>query len=131
MTWKAFRTLTTQAAEGTTPPVQATFVGLNVPGDDSVMAYITDAGRIQNVEVGFESITFSGSPTSVVLTIWRWSEGKADKVASITINSTDLPNVVPVVVNFLGEGIWALVESFSGGTSPNISGTLRVRPVRV
>lgn len=127
MTWQTIRTLTTQAAEGTSAPSAGTFVGFT---DPRAASFALDGGRVPFIEIGFDSLSLGGSPTAVTFGVWRLSEGKIDRMGSITVAAGDLANAPPASFDFNGEAFWLTVESFAGGSTPNVSGMLRVRPMR-
>lgn len=125
MTWTPLRTLTTQAAEGRTAPDPSTYKPLSDEGE-----FTTDMGRTPYVEIRFDPLTLAGAPASVTFGVWRTSDTKIDRVAALTVASGDAGSPTPVEVDFHGESISVTVESFSGGTSPTVSGAVYARPVR-
>jgi hypothetical protein len=124
MTWQTIRTLTTQAAEAGVPS-SALFVAHPEAGQ-----YAAASGRVPYVEVGFDSLVLAGSPTGVVLAVWRLSDAKVEKVLAVTVQAADAAAPIPLDVEADAEALWITVDSFVGGTSPTLSGVLRYRPSR-
>ena len=113
MSWKAIRAFASQTAESGAPS-SSLLVALDVPSTP-------------RVEVALDSGSTTGSPTSIVLTIWRGADGRMHKIGTWTIANADVATPIPQVFEFEGQSIHATV-SFSGGTSPTLSGTLYARP---
>lgn len=115
--WQTVRTLSGQAAEGTSAPsVSAGFVGI---GD----------GAVPRVEIRVRSGSLANSPTSVTLSVWRKSGGAVDKLGTFTISSDDIATPVPQLFEIYDPLVYVLVESFVGGTSPTITATIEARAV--
>jgi len=91
-----------------------------------------DGNRVAYVEIAFDALTFGGTSaaTSATFAVWRKSDGRVDRVQTITIAATDAGSPSPVVVTLHGESLYVTVESFTGGTAPNIAGNVWGRPVR-
>jgi hypothetical protein len=123
-TWQTLRTLSAQAAEGTTEPTSS-FVNF-----DNSSAFLVDGSKVPLFEFSVYGGSLTGSPTSATFGVWRQSDGSIDKIATITIALADIAASPPVVVDFMGEQVWILVESFAAGSSPKFTGTIRIRPVR-
>lgn len=128
MTWTKLRDLTTpQTAEGRTAPSAGAFLGL-----EDVEKFAQDGNRLAYVELRFDAVTLAGTAAadSVTFGIWRKSDGKVDRVGSITILAADIGSPQPLILDFHGESIALKVESFSGGTAPNVATIVWARPVR-
>ena len=127
MTWQTLRTLTAQVAEGTSAPTAETLVAVA-----ETQRFTVDSGRLPYVEIALGALTFAGgvAATAVTFGVWRASEGKIDRVASIAVLAAEAAAPPQVVLDFHGEQIWLTVESFVGGTLPTVAGEVRVRPVR-
>ena len=124
MTWTTHRALSAVVAEGAGAPSSNLFAGIAAPPTP------VDGGRHQYVEVAISDAVLGGTVagSSCTLGVWRSSDGSIDKIGTLVVTGL---NTVPVVFDFHGESIYVQVESFVGGTLPNISGTVRVRPVRL
>lgn len=114
MTWTVIRSLDAQGAEADAP-AEGEFVPLG--------AYK------RYVEVAFESLVFGGAPApaSVTFGLWRRSDGRTHKIGTTTIASGETPT--PLILDFHGDQLHVRVESFSGGTTPDVSGTVVAREV--
>lgn len=129
MPWTTLRDLTTpQAAEGRTAPDPSLFAGL----DPASSGFAQDGSRVPYLELSFDALTFGGgaAATAVTFGIWRTSDGRTDRVESVTVQAADAGSPQPVVVALQGEGLRVTVESFTGGTTPTIAGKVYGRPVR-
>jgi hypothetical protein len=126
--WKTLRSLTTQAAEGTSAPSDGTLVS---PAPDGGASCVVDDGLFPYVEIAVDTASLAGSPSSVVLGVWRAYGGKILKIATITILSGDIAAPIPSVVDFNGQRIWVTVESFPDGSTPTFTGNICTRPVRL
>ena len=86
-----------------------------------VEPYIDNAGATPST---------SGSPTSVILKIYREVDSKVSLIYTWTISQTDITNsdVVPVLIEAYGASLYPKL-SFSGGTSPTLTATVRARAV--
>jgi len=111
--WTSVRTVTTQAAEGTSAPTPT--------------AALSSAGR--KVEVRLRSGVVGGAPTSVTLGVWRGSQGSVDKMGAITLQAAAIGVSQPAFLDFYGQNVWVTVESFVAGTAPTLCGTIEARPV--
>lgn len=106
------RTLTAQAAEGTSAPSSVTPIA--TPGP-----YLEV--RILNGSLG-------GSPTSVTFGVWRGVDGGIDKVGTFTVAAADIGGPLPPIFEFDGGACWVRVESFAGGAGQTFTGTIQARP---
>jgi hypothetical protein len=124
MTWQTIRTLTTQAAEAGVPS-SALFIAHPDAGQFSQVG-----GRVPFIELGFDSLSVAGSPTGVVLAVWRIAETKVEKLFVTTVQAADIGAPLVLTVQSDSEAVWVTVDSFIGGTSPTLSGVVRYRPAR-
>ena len=135
MTWQQLRMLSAQAVDGGSAPVAGAFVA-----HANAAQYASDEGCVRYFEIGFDSVAVGGAPTSVTLGVWRTSGDanpaspslgvKIDKLTTITLAASALSPVAPIFVEAIATGLALTVDSFVGGTSPNVSGAIRFRPVR-
>jgi hypothetical protein len=125
MSWQTLRTVTTLAAEGTTAPDASVFLGI-----EADERFVVDS-RVQYLEIGIDSLSVAGSPASVTFGIWRSSDTSIDRLGSFTVAAASVGIPTPQIIDFHGEKCWVTVESFSGGTAPTATATIRVRPVRL
>jgi len=111
MAWTPIRTLTAQAAEASAPISSA---------------YLALSDYAKYVELAVDSLTLGGSATAVVLGIWRHTDGASDLIGQVTLTA---PTPQATLIDFFGDQIAVTVLSFTGGTSPTASGTIRVREI--
>ena len=111
--WTSVRTVTTQAAEGASAPT----------------SLVALANPARKVEVRLRSGVVGGAPTSVTLGVWRGSQGSVDKMGTVTLQGSSIAVPQPAFLDFYGQNVWVTVESFSGGTTPTLSGTIEARAV--
>ena len=125
MTWTVARDLTTPSSGGDSAPSNSAFVH-----EADVADFIQEASRVPYVEIAIDPITATGSPTSVVLGVWRLSEGRRDKIGTITIASADFAQPPPTRLAFHGSSLSVTVDSLVGGTSPTLATKIWFRAVR-
>lgn len=111
--WTTIRTLTAQAAEGTSAP--SSTVSLHHPGP--------------RLEVRVRGASLGGSPGSVTLGVWRGSQGAIDKLGTIVILATDIGTAIPQVFELNGLNVWVTIESFAGGSGQSFTGSIDARPI--
>lgn len=82
------------------------------------------------VENGGANPSTTGSPTSVILKIYRRVGGYITLIYTWVISQTDLTNsdLVPILVEGYASEYYVKL-SFSGGASPTFTGTVRARAV--
>jgi len=104
--WTLLRSISAQTAEGASAPASNLFVDV-------------DSGK--RVELSFGTITFGGSvaASAAKLNLWRSSGGRIDKLAEMQLVSGVIPISPAIETN--ADALWVTVDSFTGGTSPNIS----------
>lgn len=107
------RTLSGESAESSTP-AESAFKVLSCPGP--------------YVEITFASLSTTGVPTSLVVSLWRNVGGQIDCLGTITIAFADLGKPVPQIFEFGSQNVYCTV-SFVGGTSATVSGSIKARPV--
>lgn len=114
MGWDALRTLTAQAAEGVVAPTDN--------------AFVTNAdGYAEYVEVRFDALTLTGSPSSVRFALWRLEGGKKDRVGVVDVDATDAAAPAPAIFDLHGGRGALVVESFVGGSAPTVAGVTQWR----
>ncbi len=114
MTWTAVRTLTEQEAEAGVPDAEI-FVG----GGESAPRH----------ELRLAEGVLDGAPSSVTLAVWRVSGGRVDKIGTWEIDAADIATPIPQLYELYDFRVYVTVASFSGGTTPKLSGVLEARPV--
>lgn len=114
-TWTTIRTLSAQTGESSTP---ASGVFISVNGVD----------ELTMVEFNLAGMSVTGSPTSVTFQVWRYVGLKIDALESATYTPAGLTNALPIRSVGNGLNYWVTV-SFTGGTTPAITGTISARPV--
>jgi hypothetical protein len=80
------------------------------------------------IEYHLDAITVTGAPTSVTFQVWRLAGGKIDALESATYTPAQIANPLPIRSEVNSLSTWVTV-SFTGGTSPSISGAIFGRPV--
>lgn len=115
--WTDLRTFSSTAASSSVPPASG-FVALDWSGQ-----------LPEEVEIRFNPVTTTGSPSEVIYSIWRYLGGKVDKISNITVVSADFNAPIPSVLRFDGDSIWVTV-SFTGGSTPTVSGLVQYRVIK-
>ncbi len=75
--WTDLRTFSSTAASSSVPPASG-FIALDWSGQ-----------LPEEVEIRFNPVTTTGSPSEVIYSIWRYLGGKVDKISNITVVSAD------------------------------------------
>lgn len=113
--WIDVRELTTDGADAGSP-VAADMVSLEQDGP--------------RVEVRLVDGAVAGTPTSVTFGVWRKSGAYVDKLGTFTVTGASIATSQPAIFELYDGNVYVTVESFSGGTSPTVSGTLQARVAR-
>jgi hypothetical protein len=119
--WETLRTFAAQAAE-TSAPATATCVVVT----GGLRGRIEIRGRLSPET---SNLTTANAPTDVVLTVWRSSAGRVDKLGTVTYPVT--ANACTAAVPFsstqaFGDAYW-VTAGFTGGASPTLTGIVEVR----
>lgn len=115
--WTTVRVLSGQAAE-TGVPAPASFVRLRGRGSrPRWIEFLLDGGSV------------AGSPTDVTFTVWALADGKVVKAGRITMSANDAAEQGAAALRVYADEVYVTVESFTGGTSPTVSGTVVARPL--
>ncbi len=112
--WVTIRTLAAQVGEAATAPTSSAFVDLGQVGP--------------RLEVAFDGGSTPSAPTSVTFTAWRLVDGVVHKVGAFTVAVADIALVTPQLFEFNASRAYVTV-SFTGGSTPTATGTVRARVV--
>ncbi len=84
---------------------------------------------VRYLEVGFQGLTCSGAPTTVILRVWRRNDQTVDMVGEVQIPYASASTFPSQRMLFDGDTV-AISVAFVGGAAPAITaGTIRVRAV--
>lgn len=83
----------------------------------------------EEVEIRFDPISTTGSPSEVIYSVWRNLGGKIDRISNITIPSSDYTAPMPSIIRFDGSSLWITV-SFTGGAVPTITNLVQYRVIK-
>ena len=119
--WTTIRTFSSTAADSSGLASASDCVGVRGTGAK---------GLPHMVEFSLSGCSVGGSPTSALIDLYRVTDGVVDFLTTWTISGTDITNakVTPIIVEAHAGRVYGKV-SFSGGTSPTLTGTLRARAV--
>jgi len=119
--WTTVRTFTGASADSAGLPSSSSMVSVRGTGPK---------GLPHLVELTLSGCSTTGSPTSVLIDIFREVGGVVDYLTTWVISATDITNakVSPLIAECHASRVYAKV-SFSGGTSPTFTGALRARAV--
>ena len=122
--WTTLRTLSAAVADSSGLPTAGTLTDLpTVSGNGGlprlVELYIDNAGATP---------TLGGSPTSLIVRIYREVDSKVSLIYTWVVSATDATNsdVTPIIIETYGNKLYPKV-SFSGGASPTVTATVRAR----
>lgn len=102
-------------------------IGLSLGDNDAGWYELGSTSKY--IEVGFQDMVCSGTPTTVHLRVWRRDDQTIDMVGEIQIPYASIANYPSQRLVFDGDTL-AISVAFTGGTTPAItSGTIRVRAV--
>lgn len=130
--WTVLRTFSSQAAEGDTA---APAIGSMVNMAGGPTRWVEVRARADG-ETG--AITHTSNPTVAVVTIWGQYGGAADEAKIDPLGDFSVPldgagvgkPAVPVQFEVFGRTqLYATIKSFTGGTSPQVSGVIEARLV--
>jgi hypothetical protein len=82
------------------------------------------------VEITLESVSFSGSPVSCTLFLWRKRATKIVKIGQVYILDSEIEAPVMTMHDAYANEFWVTVGAFEGGSSPSFSGTVRIAPIQ-
>ena len=114
---RQLRTLANVVGEVITPPAVSSFTN-----------FAFDARR---VELAPGVLTAVGAPTTITLNLWRITDGVITYAGKLDIPFASLGTATPMVFDFgykLRCGV-AVTVSFTGGTTPSVSGIVNIRPI--
>lgn len=115
--WQTLRTFSSKTGESGIPATSG-FIDLDWSGD------LPD-----EVEVRFDAITTTGSPTAILFDVWRLLDSKIDRIYRITFDAADLTAPIPTNLKFDASQIY-ITCSFTGGTAPTVSTVSHVRVIK-
>ena len=125
--WQLLRTFAAQAGETIAKPIAATFSNLAKTPINGEAPRFIEFGLDQGVLAG------TANPDSVTFHFFRLGPvvapnvlGLVDRVRTYTVPFADIGLMAPVILEYYGVSVAVLV-SFTGGTSPNLSGSLYMR----
>ena len=119
--WRTLRTFAAVTAESSPPLAGDAWVSVKEPAREVEVRVVIGA-------------TSGGTPTSVLLSVWRKTRDNAgnaviDRVKTITLSnsSTDVAEGDPTVITPAVGELFYVTVGFSGGTAPTFTGTVQIR----
>lgn len=114
--WQTVRTFTTQVVES------------GIPSSTGFVTIDWGMALPDEVEIRFDELTTTGSPTSVLFDVWRVLNGKTDRLYRVTYDSADYTAPIPFNLKFDGSQIYVTV-TFTAGTSPTVTTVCQQRVI--